>query len=202
MGGKLPDKDDRRVQRTRRSLREALIALIVERGWEGFSVQDVCERADVGRSTFYTHFGDKEDLVGGSLEDLGAGLRAQALAGGDPARPLGFSRGLVAHAHEHQRLYRALVGKKGGHLVHEMFRRMVLDLVHEDLGGRLAPGQRRDGAAAFLAGALFELLTWSLEAKGAPGPDAVDALFQELAAPVLATAGIRETPARQRRDER
>jgi len=56
MGGKLPEKDDRRVQRTRRALREALVALIVERGWEGFSVQEVCERADVGRSTFYTHF--------------------------------------------------------------------------------------------------------------------------------------------------
>lgn len=188
MGGKLPSKDDRRVQRTRRMLREAMIPLIVERGWEGFSVQDVCDRADVGRSTFYTHFADKEDLVGGTLEDLRAALRDQAIAGGDPARPLGFSRGLLAHAHENQRLFRALVGKKGGQLVQKMFRQMVLDLVREDLAGRLAPGRRRDAVAAFLAGALLELLTWSLEAKGAPGPEEADALFQELAAPVLVTA--------------
>jgi AcrR family transcriptional regulator len=201
MGGKLPEKDDRRVQRTRRALREALIALIVERGWEGFSVQDVCDRADVGRSTFYTHFADKEDLVAGGLEDLRTTLRAQVVApAGDDGRPLGFSRGLVEHAHEQQRLFRALIGKRSGQLVQKMFRQMVLELVREDLGGRLPAGPRRDGAAAFLAGAFFELLTWSLEARSGLGPEEVDALFQELAGPVLAAAGA--TAARARGGER
>lgn len=190
MGGKLPEKDDRRVQRTRRALREALISLIVERGWEGFSVQDVCDRADVGRSTFYTHFADKEDLVAGGLEDLRTTLRAQVLAaGGGDGRPLGFSRGLVEHAFEHQRLFRALVGKRSGELVQRMFRQMVLELVREDVAARLPAGPRRDGAAAFLAGAFHELLTWSLEARSGLGPEEVDALFHDLAGPALAAAG-------------
>ncbi len=93
MGGKLPGKDDRRVKRTRSALRDALVALIVERGWDGFSVQDLCERADVGRSTFYVHFADKEEVLGAGLEELGRQLRGQ-LAGSGGAPPLGFSRGL------------------------------------------------------------------------------------------------------------
>lgn len=44
---------DRRVRKTRRLLHEALVTLILERGWDAVSVRDVCERADVGRSTFY-----------------------------------------------------------------------------------------------------------------------------------------------------
>ena len=127
MGGKLPGRHDRRVRRTRRALRDALIELILERGWEGFGVQDVCERADVGRSTFYTHFADKEELVAGSFDDLRRTIRAQVAGGGGDARPLAFSRGLVEHAHEQRRLFLAVVGKRSGLLVQRRFRELVLD---------------------------------------------------------------------------
>src|SRR5215213_238359 len=55
-------KDDRRVSRTRRSLSAALIELILEKRYDSITVQDVIDRADVGRSTFYTHYRDKDDL--------------------------------------------------------------------------------------------------------------------------------------------
>lgn len=189
MGGKLPSTADRRVQRTRRALREALVALILERGWEGFSVQDVCDRADIARSTFYTHFADKEELVGGGFDDLRRALRTQLAATGRPG-PLGFSRGLIEHAHEQRRLFLAVVGKKSGHLVQRRFRELVLDLVREDLAAVLAAGARRDALAAFVAGAFLELLTWSLETKSPPSPEDADALFRELVEPVLAAAGV------------
>src|SRR5262249_477652 len=60
MGSRAPNPTDRRVVRTRQTLRAALIALLYERGWDAISVQDICGRAGVGRSTFYTHFADKE----------------------------------------------------------------------------------------------------------------------------------------------
>jgi AcrR family transcriptional regulator len=50
---------DRRILRTRRSLLDALVGLILEKGYEAVTVQDVIDRADVGRSTFYAHFHDK-----------------------------------------------------------------------------------------------------------------------------------------------
>lgn len=59
---------DRRIARSRRALRAALIELVEERGVDGFSVNDLCARADLNRGTFYNHFRDKEDLIA-ALED-------------------------------------------------------------------------------------------------------------------------------------
>ena len=55
-------KVDRRVRRTRRLLRDACIALILEKGYETITVEEITERADVGRTTFYMHYRDKEDV--------------------------------------------------------------------------------------------------------------------------------------------
>ncbi len=191
MGAKTPKTSDRRVARTRRALRDALVALIHERGWEGFGVQDVCDRADVGRSTFYLHFADKEDLLGEGFADLRRGLRAQLGATGDPTRPLGFTLGMIRHAHENQRVFRAVVGKKSGQVVQRKFRDLVLDLVREDLSALGAPAPRRDALAAFVAGAFLELLTWSIEQRSPMEAEALDALFHELVAPALEAARVR-----------
>jgi AcrR family transcriptional regulator len=187
MTAHLPSKADRRVQRTRHALRDALVALILERGWDGFGVQELCERANVGRSTFYTHFADKEELVAGNFDDLRAFLREQLVASGPgPASPLAFARGLIQHGHEQRRLFLAIVGKKSGLFVQRRFRDLVLGLVREDLGGLLPAGPRRDAVVAFVAGAFLELLIWSLETKSPPSPEETDALFRELVEPVLA----------------
>src|ERR1700704_3515210 len=55
-------KTDRRTHRTKRQLSEALVELVQEKRFDDITVQNVIDRADVGRSTFYTHFRDKEDL--------------------------------------------------------------------------------------------------------------------------------------------
>ena len=193
MREKEPSRDDRRVRRTRGALKDGLVDLIVERGWDGFSIQDLCDRADVGRSTFYLHFADKEEVLAGGFADLGKELRAQLARTGAPG-PLAFSRGLLEHAQAHLRVFRALIGRRAAHVVQGKMRALVTELVREDLAGRLPAGARRDAAAAFLAGALFELLIWSLEAKPPTTAEEAGALFHELAGPVLAAAG----PARTR----
>lgn len=59
---------DRRIARSKRALRTALIELMEERGLDGVSVNDLCARADLNRGTFYNHFHDKDDLLT-TLED-------------------------------------------------------------------------------------------------------------------------------------
>src|SRR5512147_2280747 len=59
----IKNKIDRRIQRTRQSLRTALLALIKEKGYDAISIEDITERANVGRATFYLHYKDKEDLL-------------------------------------------------------------------------------------------------------------------------------------------
>jgi AcrR family transcriptional regulator len=182
---------DRRVARTRRALREAFVALVVERGWDAVSVQDVCERADVGRSTFYTHFADKEELVAGGLDDLRRALRAARGApgaGADGGELFAFLPGLLEHAHEHRALFRAIVGRRGGQLIQARFRELVLRLVREDLEAR-PPGALPVGAAAAaVAGALLELMTWWLSVREPMPPVELERLARRLVAPMVAAS--------------
>ncbi len=66
---------DRRITRSRKALRRALIELIEERGLDGFTVNDLCARADLNRGTFYNHFRDKDDLLQSFEDEIMDGLR-------------------------------------------------------------------------------------------------------------------------------
>jgi AcrR family transcriptional regulator len=74
----VPDvtKPDRRVERTRQALLDALRDLLFERGYDGFVVRDIVERANVGRSTFYEHFEGKDEIFRESLSRPVEGLAA------------------------------------------------------------------------------------------------------------------------------
>ncbi|WP_240999879.1 helix-turn-helix domain-containing protein, partial [Streptomyces sp. Tu 4128] len=62
--------EDRRTRRSRRALGAALVELVLERGFTALTVEDITERADVARATFYAHFRDKEDLFARVTADL------------------------------------------------------------------------------------------------------------------------------------
>ncbi len=188
MGAKTPSTTDRRVQRTRRALRDALIALLLERGWEDTSVEQVCERADVGRSTFYTHFADKEELLVGGFDDLRRALREGLGRSPGPAQPLGFARGLIEHAGENERLFRAIVGKRSGQAVLRRFRELIVEMVREDLSAAPPSGPAREAAVHFIAGALLELLTWWVDTRNPLEAAQVERLFLRMAAPALRVA--------------
>jgi AcrR family transcriptional regulator len=132
-------------------LREALIRLIGERGWDAITVQDVCARADVGRSTFYVHFADKEELLVSGFGDLRKHLREQVAV--EKRKPLGFALGLFQHAREYQPVYRALLGRRTAQVVYRGFLEVVLDLLSEDVAAFAPPGPLRDAAVRSLAGA-------------------------------------------------
>src|SRR5687767_6450823 len=56
---------DKRVQRTKMKLLDSFVSLIIERGYANVTVQDIIDRAKVGRSTFYAHFENKEQVLKG-----------------------------------------------------------------------------------------------------------------------------------------
>src|SRR5262245_61151079 len=64
------DLPDRRVQKTRKLLQDALIELVAEKGYESVSIREILDRANVGRSTFYAHFQDKDQLLHSILDRL------------------------------------------------------------------------------------------------------------------------------------
>ncbi len=61
---------DRRVQKTRKLLQDALIELVSEKGYESVTIQEILDKANVGRSTFYAHFQDKDQLLRSILDYL------------------------------------------------------------------------------------------------------------------------------------
>ena len=64
------EKVDRRIRRTRNQLGQALRELIIEKSYEAITIQDIADRADVNRATFYLHYGTKEELLVTSLTEI------------------------------------------------------------------------------------------------------------------------------------
>lgn len=181
-----PKTDDRRILRTRRTLTDALLALLSERGWDELSVQDICDRADIGRSTFYAHFQNKEELLASGFNHLrDALLQPPERDDAGPSVRFRFVLGLIEHLYEHRRVFRAIVGRRSGHVVQTRFRELLLQLVSSDLEGVGSTGWRRDATARYLTGALFELLAWAVDSDSVRSARDVEALFQRHSAQVL-----------------
>src|SRR3954447_6777522 len=167
---------DRRVRRTRRLLQEALVALVADRGYARVTVQDILDRADVGRSTFYAHYRDKESLLTAAFEDLRADLRTDlpSLTAGGPPNAGAPAGALFEHAYRHRAVYAALCGRQGGDIVYRHLRRFFRDLLREHLRPHLAATGSDlpvDVVAEFYTSAALGLLTWWVDHDFRHGPD-------------------------------
>ena len=167
---------DRRVARTRATLHHALLRLIVERGYDAISVQDICEAADVGRSTFYAHYTGKDDLKRSGLDHLKVALKGHAHAQGVG---LGFTRTLFDHGQGFVGHYRALKGGLGAAVSLEALQTVLFELVAEALPPDGTQFER-DLRVRFVAGALISVLTWWLDNGAVESPEAVNGLFHGL----------------------
>jgi len=101
-----------RVRRTQKLLREALIELIEERGFEALTIGEITERAMVSRAAFYRNYQDKYDLVEQIFEEaMSALLSAVGDLGADHPTEVWVT--FFEHIAHYERLYRALLGRKG-----------------------------------------------------------------------------------------
>lgn len=177
-------KVDRRVARTRRTLHQALLRLIVTKGYAAITVQDLLDEADVGRSTFYAHFAGKDDLLRRGFDHLRADLASSN--GGQPGSgPLGFSAAMFAHAERYRETYRALVGSRANGIVLEEIRGILLAFVEPELGGMKRPTPPLDLLARYIVDSFQSVLTWWLERRPELPAAEVDRLFRQLVVPTL-----------------
>jgi AcrR family transcriptional regulator len=164
---------DLRVQRTRKLLRDALIALTIEKGFAAVTVQDIVERAMVNRATFYRHYQDKYDLVTSSinevldeLDQLGESLPAEI----DRAMlepPAEAEIRVYQHFADHADFYRALLGKNGlpslsAHIrtrVEQIFARQLALLQYDERQARIP----LDLCLSFISNAAVGSIIWWLE---------------------------------------
>ena len=176
-------KTDRRILRTRNALGDALVALMREKDFDDITVQEVLDRAGVGRATFYVHYRDKHDLFLSDVEDFlelicGALKRKNA----NPKRLLPVQE-FFAHIREVRQFYEAVVrsGKMSDvrALAQGFFARSIEERL-QAAGIEIEPSQRSAQASA-LAGAFFSLLDWWVDKGMKADPMEMDALFHRIA---------------------
>jgi AcrR family transcriptional regulator len=175
---------DRRVARTRGRLQQALIELIPERGFAAITVDDVCKRADVGRSTFYTHYADKEALRSATIDEHVHRVREVRKTGDAKGGGFAFSLPMFEHAAAFGPLHRALIADRGDH-IHDTLRGEVRRAVWAEMPERMPDDVSRSVAAEFVAGAFLALLGWWIEGDLALAPQEMDSMFQALAGRAL-----------------
>jgi AcrR family transcriptional regulator len=165
---------DRRVRKTREALYSAFVALVAERGYDGFSIQDLIDEADVGRTTFYAHFKAKEDLLQFGFNRWRDELTS--LPKSTAAERRGFMEALLGHTKSHAGLFAALLGGGGGALAETEFRSIVEEVVAAEVG----PDEHRATMIAMLSGALLAAIRQWIDAgvkgSGAEILDAFDKL--------------------------
>jgi AcrR family transcriptional regulator len=181
---------DRRVARTRAMLQQAHISLILQKGYEAITVDDICDAANVGRSTFYAHYTSKDDLRRSGLEHLRKELvdrqkDALATPGDIKDRSLGFSLAMFEHAHDHIELYRALVGGRGGAIALATIRKILSELVRNELAAivhkKSADVIPREVVVQYVVGAFMAVMTWWLDGGAKLPARQIDAMFRRLA---------------------
>jgi len=184
------DPIDPRISRTRMLLQHALNSLILKKDYEAITVQDICDAANVGRSTFYAHYTSKDDLKRKGFEKLHKELvdrqkEVLATAAHDKHRSLGFSLGMFEHARDHLENYRALVGGRGGDISLGTIRKILSNLVSDELANAGAKKSAdvipRELVVQYIVGAYMAVLIWWLDGGAKLPPNRIDAMFRRLA---------------------
>jgi AcrR family transcriptional regulator len=188
------DAIDRRSLRTKAMLQHALNSLIQKKDYEAITIKDICDVANVGRSTFYAHYTSKDDLKRRGFDKLRKELvdrqrEALATAANEGDRNLGFSLTMFEHARDHVDQYRALVGGRGGAVSLGRIRQILSDLVRDELAATIDKNSAdtipRELVAQYVVGAFMAVMTWWLDGGAKLSPKHIDAMFRR-----LATGGI------------
>jgi AcrR family transcriptional regulator len=185
---------DRRVQRTRTSIHEALLGLMLETSYESITVQQILDRANVGRSTFYAHYRDKDEILVASVDDLRVMLGAAHQSGRSrnaQENVIAFSPAMFEHAAEYRKVYRALVAAPVWPRVRQGIQDALAELIRRDVRTL-----RTERAAVpvellvhHLAATFMSVLTWWLESRSSLAPSEADALYRALVLPTLRQMG-------------
>lgn len=177
-------KSDPRTQRTCNRLGNALIELIFEKPIDAITVQEVLDRAGVGRSTFYVHYRDKNDLLFSQLEMFLNFMSTRLSMEREESARVAPVEEIFAHIGGQNRIYRALA--ESGQLqdffdlAQDAFARGIARRLRES--GRISGPSRKELAArgTLLAGSLLALLRWWIDRGAKESPRAMDAMFHRM----------------------
>jgi AcrR family transcriptional regulator len=180
----LKKKIDARVRRTRDALGDALVELMQEKPFDSITVQDVLDRARVGRSTFYTHFSDKDDLLMSDADEFFEGIAMALSVHGDKSDRVFPVKEFFMHISDAKQFVDALKSSGKMHenleLAQGHFARGIERRFKELPKGASIPKSEQAIRAFANAGALISLLTWWIDRGMKETPEEMDRLFHQM----------------------
>lgn len=195
------NKTDRRIQRTRQALRKALLELNKEKGYDSISVEEITQRANLGRATFYLHYKDKEDLLVDEFSEIVnrraliiseipfsswlPELENKSLEGeSDPALPLLM---VFQHIANHSDLYLILLKNEKSDRIVERIRKIITQAITDFLQQKVENDPIPilfevpiELLAAYFSGALLSSVDWWLNLNFSYSPEEMTRMFQRL----------------------
>jgi AcrR family transcriptional regulator len=193
---------DRRVRRTRRALREAMLDLMEEKGYDQVTIEELTDRADIGRTTFYLHYGAKQDLLleqfGELLDQLVEQLSQIPLSSWQqtgesfsvedhPSRPICM---IFQHAADNKELYQIVLQGEGVDQASERLQAIMTNAVNTFLSLKL--GEEGDQLTLqipvelfgnYFAGAMLGVIKWWLEADMPYSSEEMEEIFFQMFLP-------------------
>lgn len=183
---------DRRIQKTFALLHEALFSLIREKDYEAIVVKEILDRANVGRSTFYTHFRDKDELLVSGIKDtLRTALASRSIG---PGKLLNFAQPVFEQIYRHHGAGAAKMGVKARAVVHQHLQAALVELMADDIRKNLPRGRKSaedfpaDLLVQYVGSTFILVLNWWMEAPQPMPPERISAIFNRLVQPALTAA--------------
>jgi AcrR family transcriptional regulator len=185
---------DRRIQKTQSLLREALVSLIHEKNYDAIVVKEILDRANVGRSTFYTHFRDKDELLVSGIHDMLRSVQPTGLPSSAKRyeKMIWFSLPIFEYHDQHRRSGEAKIGTRGRAILHEHLQKVLAELIADEIrkdvqgrrktGGKIPP----DLFVQYVASTFIQVLNWWMESRSPLPAKEVNELFRALILPTLA----------------
>jgi AcrR family transcriptional regulator len=180
---------ERRKQRTRDRLKQAATELILEQGYDAVTIQEITDRADLGRGTFYVHFKDKEDIVwtilAESVGDLVDRIRKYIPDTPDDVSQLYFlNLAIFEFADANRDLLRLVLGKQGYALLARRATEYIADVMLRNIPkhvvAKVIHGVPIEFVSHYKAGALMEVITWWLEEEVDYSPEELATMYYRL----------------------
>lgn len=162
-------RHERRRQQTRKRLIETTVQLVLEKGYETVTIQNITEQADLGRGTFYIHFKDKEDVLWTAMQSLIREMESEAhrqFQGELPKQVEYYGLlNIFRHAEKNRDLYRVVLGGKGSAVLTERVQDLLADVFRYDIENRRDPNAEVPGEviAQMMTGLIARLIGWWLK---------------------------------------
>lgn len=193
MSVRVKNVKDRRIQKTQELLRRALVSLLAEKPYDAIVVKEILDRANVGRSTFYMHFRDKDDLLVSGIHDM---LRPVHSLEPPPSaklheRVLWFSLPIFEYHYLHRHTGADRIGSRGRAILHDHLRNVLANVIAAAVKSDVRARPRSPRAipaellSEYVASTFVLALNWWLDKKMFLPPREINDLFRQLVSPTL-----------------